>query len=465
VVNTPSSDIGSSKRVLIVTYYWPPSGGAGVQRFLKFAKYLPGFGVEPFILTCSNPTYPIVDASLLDEVAESLPVFKAPSMEPFRLYSRFTGSSSGQAANPTIELGSKDLSLAQRFSRWVRANIFIPDARVGWIFSARRKARDLINEHKIDTIITTGPPHSSHFIGAWAAKKTGAAWIADFRDPWTDIHYNRALPRNYITRKLDRRLEKKILTGADAVTVTAPGTAEYLKKHHKRQYHVITNGYDPDDFEAALPETGSAKTSSKTTESHEGLDETNHPSRVKLVIRHVGSVTETSVPENLLKALSGMRDLPVAAEFIGYTHPAVKKRIASYGLQDSVTIHPYLPHKEAVSLMIQADVNVVVVHRSDDSRILIPGKLFDYLKAGKPVMVIGPPDGDAASIVQKCSIGKAFDYDDADGPADWLRKLLKEKQQDEVPAGTMQADKSAIETYSRRHTTRRLAGIIHQIQK
>lgn len=458
-MNNPCSDRGNTKRVLIVTYYWPPSGGAGVQRFLKFAKYLTEFDVDPFILTCSNPTYPIVDQTLLDEVKSNLPVYKVRSLEPFKLYSRFTGSPSEQAANPTIILGSKDLSLSQRVSRWIRANIFIPDARLGWVFSARKTARDLIIKHKITTIITTGPPHSSHFIGSWAARKTGVSWVADFRDPWTDIHYNRALPRNRVTRLIDRRLERSVLKKADAVTVTAPGTAHYLEKQHKREYRVITNGFDPEDFDTYMKEPLLSQTESINGSS----DNAQHENETSLIVRHVGSVTETSIPVNLLKSLSNLRDQPISAEFIGYTHPTVTKLLDTYRLHDVVTLHSYVPHKKAVHLMMQADVNVVVVHRSEDSRILIPGKLFDYLKAGKPILVIGPTDGDAASIVETCNIGKAFDYEDAEGPADWLQTLLNEKIIHKTPLGDMKPNWSAIESFSRYHTTRRLAGIIHEI--
>jgi len=394
------------KQVLVITYYWPPSGGAGVQRFLKFVKYFPKYGIDPVVLTCANPTYPIKDSSLIDDVPAGLPVYYARTIEPFRLYSRMTGTTPEQVANPVTILGAKDLNFRQRLARWLRANLFVPDARIGWVPIAQSKARSLINKYAIDTVITTGPPHSAHFVGRRLKRKTGVRWIADFRDPWTDIHYNRALPRTVLTRKHDERLETSVLREADEVTVTAPGTARYFARKIERTYHVIPNGYDPDDFKT--------------------LKKSIPPPARPLLIRHVGSITETSVPENLLKAISDLTKPVVRLEFIGAVHSDIHRHVNNLGLSEKVTIRPYVPHKEATSLMQESDINVVVVHRSDDSRILIPGKLYDYLKAGKPIMVIGPPDGDAAAIVRRCRIGAAFDYKDVSRLADWIRHIASQ---------------------------------------
>ena len=394
------------KKVLVITYYWPPSGGAGVQRFLKFVKYFPKYGIDPVVLTCANPTYPMKDSSLINDVPAGLPVYYARTIEPFRFYSWMAGTTPEQVANPVTILGAKDLNLPQRLARWLRANLFVPDARVGWVPFAQSKARSLINRYAIDTVITTGPPHSAHFVGRRLKRKTGVRWIADFRDPWTDIHYNHVLPRTALTRKRDKRMETSVLNEADEVTVTTPGTARYLTGKVDRTYHIIPNGFDPDDFNAVKKST----------------PDTNRP----LLIRHVGSITETSIPDNLLKAISDLTKPKVRLEFIGAVHSDIHRHINSFGLSEIVTIRSYVPHNEATSLMQQSDINVVVVHRSDDSRILIPGKLYDYLKAGKPILVIGPTDGDAAAIIRRCRIGAAFDYNDVSGPADWIRHIASQ---------------------------------------
>ncbi len=254
-----SVEMSSRKKVLIITYYWPPSGGAGVQRFLKFVKYLPDNGLDPVVLTCANPTYPIQDPSLVDDIPRGLPVYYARTMEPFRFYGKISGVSPENAANPTTLLGSWENSL-QRVARWVRANLFVPDARIGWVPFVRHKARKLIKKYNIDTVITTGPPHSTHFAGRWLKRKTGIRWVADFRDPWTDIHYNRALPRTNMTIKRDHRMEISTLMEADEITVTAPGTAGYFSQKVARIYHTIPNGFDPDDFKTTGVDTNSSET-------------------------------------------------------------------------------------------------------------------------------------------------------------------------------------------------------------
>ncbi len=466
-----SSDSIKSQKVLIVSYYWPPSGGAGVQRFLKFAKYLPYYGVEPVILTCSNPTYPILDPSLATDIPNGLAVYYSRTIEPFGLYSRLTGISPQKAANPTTILGAKHISFPQRVVRWFRANLFVPDARIGWVPFARSKARSLVRKYRIATVITTGPPHSTHFIGRGLKRKTGIRWIADFRDPWTDIHYNRALPRTRFTKKWDLRMESSVLKEADHITVTAPGTARYFAQKVNRSYHTIPNGFDPDDFGNETRPHGKSIDggSSGSKEPPEGASKVLSPTSVKshrpLLIRHVGSITETSIPVNLIQVLSRFSDDEIRMEFIGLVHPDVPKKVKSMGLENKIKIKSYLPHKKAIALMQQSDINVVVVHRSEDSRILIPGKLYDYLNAGKPVMVIGPPDGDTAAIVRQCRIGQTFDYTDETGLEQWLKTFIHalrtgvSPDSEDYPA--FAPDTREISRYSRPALTRQYAALIH----
>lgn len=428
---------GSAKKVLVVTYYWPPSGGAGVQRFLKFVKYFRDYDIEPVVLTCANPTYPFKDPSLADDIPKGIEVHYARTIEPFRLYSILSGTPTEIAASPVTHLATENLSLLQRLARWIRANLFVPDARIGWVPFAVSRARKLIKEHQIDTVITTGPPHSTHLTGKRLKDKTGIRWIADFRDPWSDIHYNRALPRTARTHKKDERMESSVLQNADDITVTAPGTARLFADKVERKYYTIPNGFDPDDFE-----TGVGKPGSDSTEKKQGV-----------LVRHVGSITETSVPENLLNALSRLSGSGIQMEFVGNVHQNLHQLVSEYGLENDVRFHPYVAHKKATLLMQKSDVNVVVVHRSEDSRILIPGKLYDYLNAGRPVMVIGPTDGDAATIVESCRIGMTFDYDDVEGPAGWLEEL-----RNGIAGFSPKAD--MIARYSRPVLTKRYADLL-----
>jgi len=473
VISPDSGEISTGNpgrtRVLIITYYWPPSGGAGVQRFLKFVKYLPQYGVDPVVLTCANPTYPIQDPTLAGDIPDGVPVHHARTIEPFNLYGKVSGTTPEEAASPATVLGSWDNNL-QRAARWLRANLFVPDARVGWIPFVRRTARDLIGRYHIETVVTTGPPHSTHFAGRWLKKKTGIRWVADFRDPWTDIHYNRVLPRTGFTRRRDLRMEMSILQQADEVTVTAPGTARYFAEKVERIYHTIPNGFDPDDFPAAISpgdgrisgtgsQSGSQSRDPDANRIHEGKKE-------PFLIRHVGSITETCLPYNLLAAVRNLSQMPIKVEFVGMVHPRLHDLIRELGLETRVSVRPYVPHRNATALMQQSDMNVVVVHRSDDSRILIPGKLYDYLYAGRPVMVIGPPEGDAAQIVRNCGMGHAFDYEDAAGPENWIRHLAgvhhttTHSETATITYPPLEADENEIARYARPELTRRLTRIL-----
>jgi glycosyltransferase involved in cell wall biosynthesis len=399
-------------------------------------------------------------------------VVHARTLEPFGVYSRMSGVPPEQAANPTTVLGSRDLGLTQRLARWLRANLFVPDARAsaGSLLRCAKPARSSA-QYNIDTVVTTGPPHSTHFIGKALKKRTGMQWIADFRDPWTDIHYNRVLPRTAFTRKLDLRMETSILTLADEVTVTAPGTARYFARKVERTYHTIPNGYDPDDFPATAPSPEVApipphESMQKVPEIDSGDSRTGVEPCKPFIIRHVGSITETCLPENLLKAVKTLTHIPVRLEFVGMVHARLHALIREYGLIEIATVHPYVPHKEATMLMCQSDLNVVVVHQSEDSRILVPGKLYDYLYAGRPVMVIGPPDGDTAQIVRSCNIGKAFDYDDSAGPAEWISRLAgpADSSGSDAPSGTsgqlFQPNNYEISRFARPELTRRLVELI-----
>ena len=448
--SAPSVRSTDQKNVLIITYYWPPSGGAGVQRFLKFVKYFRDYGINPVVLTCANPTYPIKDSSLADDIPEGTVVRYAHTVEPFGIYSLLTGSTPEKAANPTTILTGNKLNPLQRMVRWLRANLFVPDARLGWVLFARRQARKLIEEFAITEIVTTGPPHSTHFIGKWLKQKTGVRWIADFRDPWTDIHYNRALPRTAKTRQRDERMEIAVLKAADEVTVTAPGTGRYFSSKVDRTYHTIPNGFDPDDFsDQAQPDATICTPSSENSGS------------MIFTIRHIGTITETCIPFNLLRALSRLPATDFRMEFIGPVHPELQNQVSAHALEDRVRIISHVPHKQATTLMQSADLNVVVVHRSDDSRILIPGKLYDYFNARKPIMAIGPTDGDAAAIIRDCRIGKTFGYEDHKGPEDWIKTLAGKKTSPMDTDYGYEPDLQMINRYSRSELTRIFASILH----
>ena len=427
-----------TNRLLIVTYYWPPSGGAGVQRILKFTKYLPDFGIEPIVLTVKNPTYPIIDKSLEEEVPNGLKVFKTRSFEPYQLYAKIAGKSADEVAKPTSEISSNKSTLG-KLAAWIRANFFIPDARVGWQITARKKAAKLIDKYNIKTVLTTGTPHSAHFTGLSLKKKYPITWIADFRDPWSQIHYNQHLPRTTSAARIDRKLEQHVLETADEVLVVSPSMAGLQSSIFDRSYHVVPNGFDPVDFQQ---------------------DASQKNQNEQFTIRYVGSLSETMIPVAFMKALGALKkhsDLAFRMEFTGNVHPKVEQLIAAHQLEDCVTINGYKPHHEAVQLMKGADLLLVLIPDVKHNELILTGKLFDYMAAKQPILLLGPPAGDAAQIIDELNCGASVPFSDYHQIYDTLKNAI---QNHPKPFVTIPEFTLHDHPYSRISLTKQLAQII-----
>lgn len=426
-----------NNRVLIITYYWPPSGGAGVQRWLKFTKYLPEFGIQPYVLTVANPTYPFTDESLNGEVPDQVPVYKARSLEPFALYGRLTGKSAGEVGSPVADLRGKRAGIMTHLGSWVRANLFIPDARVGWVPAARRKALSLVRSEELGAVVTTGPPHSVHSIGAYLQRKTGLRWIGDFRDPWVDIHYNHYLPRTGLARRVDRKLERRTLSRVDEAVVVSGTMKQQFREIVERNYHVITNGFDPDDFEP---------------------DE--QPMEEEFTIRYVGKLGETVIPYGLMRALSQVTvSRAFRVEFIGHVHGRLRELITEWRLEDRVHLRPYMPMKEANRQLQRSHLQLLVLPDTPGNELILSGKLFNYIGAGRPILLIGPCHGDAARIVEEHGLGVCFEHADAEGIRAWLEDALRNGIR---PGGDATAKSGSTGTSG---TAGRAAGSLHSLHR
>lgn len=382
-------------KVLIITYYWPPSGGSGVQRWVKFAKYLPEFNIEPFVLTVENGTYPLVDDSLKDEVSSTLKVFRSKSIEPYSLFGGLTGKTDKEVSTPSTAF-SNDGSLLKKIGIWIRANFFIPDARIGWVPFAFKKAETIISEYGIEQVISTGPPNSTHLIGLkLKTKYPDLNWIMDMRDPWSQIFYNQHLPRTDRASKKDISLEKKCLTKADEVIVVSDSMNKVQQSVFDRHYHTITNGFDHEDFELT--------------------NDNDNRNPDALTIKYVGSMTEAAIPHSFFKALSSLDDdlrKKIKVSFFGSFNEKVKEIINRYKLQDLISYHGYIPHKASKKEMQTADLLLLVIPDTEDNELIITGKIFDYIGAQKPILCIGPEYGDASNLITENDLGKNFKYED-----------------------------------------------------
>ncbi|MBO6622897.1 MAG: hypothetical protein JJ892_12465 [Balneola sp.] len=425
-------------KVLIITYYWPPSGGAGVQRWVKFAKYLPEFNIEPFVLTVENGTYPLVDNSLNKEVSSALPVFRSKSIEPYSLFAGLTGKTDKEVSTPSTAFSS-DGSLLKKIGIWVRANFFIPDARIGWIPFALKKAESIISENGIKQVITTGPPNSTHLIGLkLKTKYPDLNWIMDMRDPWSQIFYNQQLPRTDRASKKDISLEKKCLTKADEVIVVSDSMNKVQQNVFSRHYHTITNGFDHDDFEL--------------TNDKNKLD--------TLSIKYVGSMTEAAIPHSFFKALSSLDDdmrIKISVSFFGSFNEKVKEIINRYELQDLISYHGYIPHKAAKKEMQTADLLLLVIPDTEDNELIITGKIFDYIGAQKPILCIGPENGDASNLIIENNLGENFSYHEREAIT---RFLIDQLSGNEYPYKIWTKD-FKLHPFSRFNLTKKLSDLIN----
>jgi len=423
------------KKVLIVTYYWPPAGGPGVQRWLKFVKYLPEFGVEPIVYIPENPTYPLQDPKLLDEVPQGVTVLKKKITEPYAWASVFSKNKTKKISSGIIP-NKKKQSFLERLMLWTRGNLFIPDARVLWVKPSVAYLQRYIKENGIDTVITTGPPHSLHLIGMHLKEKTGIRWVADFRDPWTTIGYHKALKLSDYAAQKHKDLERKVMQEADFLLVTSQTTQKEFEAITSKPIHVITNGYDVENVNR-LP-----------------LDE-------KFSLAHIGSFLSERNPRILWKALSELiKEEPGFKEhfelkLIGATSQEVLETIEEFRLSPYVNNLGYVSHQEAVQQQRSSQVLLLVEIDSEETKSIIPGKLFEYMVSERPILAIGPEDADFAGIIKQTNTGVFALYDNKDLVKETLLsyyRLYLTQNLKVYPVGLQQ--------YSRRNLTKQLADLL-----
>ena len=432
------------RRVLVVTYYFPPSGGPGVQRTLKTVRYLREAGYEPVVLTVEAGAYPSLDPSLGADVPDGVEVIRTPAPDPFALYARLTGRSRQQAvAVGTVEADS----VAARLALWLRANVFLPDARVGWVPFARRAAKERLGDAAravapFAAVVTSGPPHSAHLVGL-GLRRTGVPWVADFRDPWTAINFYDELPMTGLAMTLDRRLERRVLRGADAVTTVSPSWARLLESDiglPAGSVHVIHNGVDEADVEGGAAVRDDA-----------------------FVLAHVGSLYATRNPTALWAALARLRSdgaIPKAVvRLVGRVDGAVLADARAAGVP--VEAEAYVPHGEAVREMARAALLLLSIEPFPADRGMITGKLYEYLASGRPVLGVGPTDGDAEALLAATGGGHVHGRAAVDGLAEAVRQHYAAWAEGSPVEG---APWAAVAPYSRRAQTLRLGEVIDGLQ-
>ena len=427
-------------RLLVLTYYWPPSGGAGVQRCLKWVKYLSDFGVEATVVTvdATQATYPVLDESLAADVPAGVRVIRTPTSEPFKSYKKLTGRAVpyGGFANEGKP------GLMQQALRFVRGNLFIPDPRRGWNKHALRAVERLLAAGEtFDAVLTSSPPHSTQLIGLALQKRYGLRWLADMRDPWTDIYYYRDLHHTPLAAWLDARYERQVLTRADAVLVTSPETERLFRTKvpglAAGKIHVLPNGYDAPDF-----------------------SQPSQPPADCFRITHTGTITELYHLGGLLgvlaRALKRHPAVPMQLRFVGQVSAELRTQVSAAGLAEVTDYQPFVPHADSVAELLQATVLLMAIPDVPRNRGILPGKIFEYLAANKPVLCVGPAGSDADKLLQECGAGQALPYADAALMQETLDTLLHQwaiNPNLDLPA-------ASHGRYTRRALTKQLATIV-----
>lgn len=420
------------KKVLIITYYFPPSGGAGVQRWLKMIKYLPQFGIEPVVLTVSEEyaSYPQYDASLLADVSPQTKVYRTKSREVLSFYKKI--SPKGEMPHTGFS-NEPNPNFWQKAARFIRGNFFLPDARRGWNSYAYKKAVQLILQEGIDTIVTTTPPHSTQLVGLKLKKKfPHLKWVADLRDPWSEIFYQDKLYQTSLARWINKRYEKQVLTHADQVITVSDSCANLFKSKVQPAPNVavLSNGYDPADF----------------------LDLPAWQEGSKKVLSYVGVLSEQYRLDVLIDALTHLAPKwadKLVLRFVGVVYEQGKKQLQALPYQ--VEFVDYVLHKQAVAYMCSTDFLLLCIPDIAHNTGILTGKLFEYLAARKPILLIGPPDGDAAVVIRQCEAGLCGGYE-VDQTIQHLLRLLQGEY-----VVSLQPYQLA---YSRREITKQLANIL-----
>lgn len=425
------------KRALIVTYYWPPAGGPGVQRWLKFVKYFKEFGVEPIVYIPENPNYPLVDENFSAEIPSNVEIIKHPIKEPYRFAKFFSKKKTKQMSSGIIP--KKDSTAIEKLMLYVRGNFFIPDARVGWVKPSVKYLSDYLENNDVDVVITTGPPHSLHLIGKQLKKELNVKWIADFRDPWTTIHYHKSLRLNKTSEKKHKALEAAVLNTADVVTVTSPTTKKEFEKITNKPIEVITNGFDI-------------------------TEEVNYNRDLKFSISHIGSLLSERNPKNLWYILAEIckrntsfkKDLEL--KFAGAVSDEVKESLSEFNLDENSKFLGYVSHSEALKLQNESQVLLLVEINSDETRAIIPGKLFEYLAAKRPIIALGPNKSDIEAIVDETKSGRFFDYSEDKELKNEILRLYKQYK-----TGDLQVASEGVDGFSRKQLTKQMSALIKDV--
>lgn len=450
------------KKVLIITYYWPPTGGSGVQRWVKFSKYLPLFGWQPVIYTPENPEMTSIDKSLEEDVPKDAVIIRRHITEFYSLYRKLTGKANDATKQEVNPINHQEKTFKQKLMLFLRGNLFIPDPRVTWVRPSVRFLKKYLKEHPVDAIVSTGPPQSMHLIARKLAAATGLPWVADFRDPWTRMFYFKHLCLCGWAKKKHQRLELQVLDDATVVVAVSPLVQEDFQTMTDTPVELITNGFDEDDFDQVVEPDGYFN------------------------ITHTGLFASDGNPEVVWQALAEKCqsdpdfDKMLRIRLTGKTDSEIISSIKEAGLGDHLVNLGYQDHNVAVREQKNASLLILPLRKEPEYKATLPGKLFEYLASMNPILGIGQTDGAMARIVNQTGAGVVFGWDDKESVASYINLCWNkfksgddtedmqvahsgETELNEILKDDDQFD--AIRQFSRKALTARMAALLDSLTK
>ena len=396
------------KKVLLITYYWPPSGAIGVHRCLKFAKYLRDFGWEPIIYTAQNAQYPYLDESNYRHIPKNITVLKHKIFEPFGLYKMVLGKKKSDVLTNPVQVRDKKQKFIDKLAIWIRGNFFIPDARSLWINPSVRYLSKFLSENKIDAIISDGPPHTNTVIACKLSEKFEIPWLADFQDPWTQVDYYKEFMLTKFADRRHKRMEQKAFETAKKTTIASPSWKKDLQRIGAHNVDVIFWGYDEDDFKNLRPH--------KTTD---------------FVISHAGLLGHDRNPKVFLEVLRDLKNenksfsQKLKIKLAGPIDYEVKQNIKKAELEDNTIFLGSIPRNDALQLTLDSSLLLLPLNKAENAMGRIPGKLFEQMRADVPILCLGPKGSDVENIITQTNTGKSFLYEDYDGIKNYILNLFE----------------------------------------
>lgn len=427
--------------VLIVAYYFPPSGGPGVQRVLKHVQYLPEFGWKPVVLTVENGEFPARDESLLAKIPPDVPVHRTHIYEPYDIYRLVTGKKKGTPLDVNnLKKDDQRRTFKESLAEFIRATLFIPDARVGWLLSAIKEGEKIIRETGATAIYTSSPPYTCSLIGRALKRRMGLPWVAGFRDPWTE--FLTTPKRWFLPAAIDRHLEHSVFREADAVESAWEGiTADALRKYPElspEKFHYVPNGFDSNDFPPAALQKNKQFTMTYTGSMYGRRNPATLFAAIELLLQQ-GSINADDF----------------RLRFVGRFGAEVEEMFAAASFRKSIEVVSYLPHEESVGALQQSDALLLIVDEAKESAEIVPGKVFEYIGIQKPILALAPSAGAVAGILRETGCGTVVEQNDVEGCARVFRQFI-------TSSAGFTPNAQAIRRYERREAAGQLARILNK---